>query len=127
MQNQIQKNQSKIKKREICSVCANEKLSKYCEFCRRETPSNLSVEVFEKVRLRGLFTLKFREAGRKVKAIIRSGWKKSGDPRLSEGVYEDRIIDRLKNAYHQVVKDARTGTILHEEHEKLTDHGVMKK
>ena len=72
--------------------------------------------------LRGMFQLKFRELEGKVKSIIRSGWKKSGDPRIKDGVYEDRIIDRRKDEYHQIVKDVETGKILHEEHEPLSQH-----
>lgn len=110
------------KKRTICSICASEKSSGYCNYCRKETPSNLSIEVFEKIKLRGMFQLRFREMLGKVMSIIRSGWKKSSDPNIKDGVYEDRIIDRRKNEYHQVVRDAKTGKILHEEHEPLTEH-----
>lgn len=113
---------TKIIKRKTCSCCATEKNSEYCEFCGKETPSNLSINVSDKIKLRGFFQIKFRELGKRVRSIIRSGWKSSGDPLLKDGVYEDRIIDRNKGAYHQVIKDARTGKILHEEHEKLSKH-----
>ena len=51
-----------------------------------------------------------------------SRWKRSGDPRLTEGVHEERIIDKEKDEYHQVVKDAITGGVIHEEHESLSQH-----
>lgn len=111
-----------IKKRNICSVCAREKSSSYCDFCKKETPTNLSIELFDKVKLRGSLQLKFKELGKGVISIIRSGWKSSGNPKITEGVYEDRIIDRRKKEYHQVVKDAKTGKVLHEEHEPLNIH-----
>jgi len=113
---------TKVIKRKICSTCASEKDSEYCQFCGKETPSNISINISEKIKLKGLFQIKFRELGKKVRSIIRSGWKQSGDPLLKEGVYEDRIIDRNKDEYHQVIKDVRTGKILHEEHEKLSEH-----
>ena len=111
-----------VVKRKICSVCAREKNSEYCQFCGKKTSSNISINISDKIKLRGLFQIKFRELGRKVRSIIRSGWKSSGDPLLKDGVYEDRIIDRNKDEYHQVIKDAKTGKILHEEHEKLSKH-----
>lgn len=54
-----------------------------------------------------------------------SRWKRSGDPRLTEGVHEERIIDKEdkeKKEYHQVVKDAKTGDVIHEEHKPLSQH-----
>lgn len=51
-----------------------------------------------------------------------SRWCRSGDPRLTEGVYEERVIDKEKDEYHQVVRDARTGDITHEDHGPLREH-----
>lgn len=48
--------------------------------------------------------------------------KASGDPRLKDGVQEEITIDQEKDEYHQVVKDAKTGQILHEHHEPLSKH-----
>jgi hypothetical protein len=49
-------------------------------------------------------------------------WKSSGDPKLEKGVQEFRVIDKGKDEYHHVVKDAKTGEIIHEEHEPLSQH-----
>jgi|WetSurMetagenome_2_1015567.scaffolds.fasta_scaffold526877_1 hypothetical protein len=54
---------------------------------------------------------------------ISNRWKSSGDPKLKNGVREDLIIDRQKNEYHQVVREAKTGEITHEEHQPLREHG----
>ena len=58
--------------------------------------------------------------------IIVSRWKRSRDPRLKgcvgEEVNEDMTIDKEKNWKDHVVKDAKTGEIIHEEHEKLSKH-----
>ena len=56
-----------------------------------------------------------------IRQII-SRFKSSGDPRLTEGVHEERIIDKEKDEYHQVVKDLKTGHVIHEEHEPLSKH-----
>jgi len=54
--------------------------------------------------------------------MIGNRWKCSGDPKLKNGVREDMVIDIERNEYHHITRDARTGEITHEEHEKLTEH-----
>lgn len=56
-----------------------------------------------------------------VKQMI-SRWKRSGDLRLENGVQEETIRDKEKDWYDQVVRDAKTGEITHEEHEPLSKH-----
>lgn len=55
-----------------------------------------------------------------------SRWKHSRDPKLKNGVgaevQEEITMDKEKDWYDQVVKDAKTGEILHEEHEPLSEH-----
>jgi RNA polymerase subunit RPABC4/transcription elongation factor Spt4 len=51
-----------------------------------------------------------------------SGWHPSGDPKLKNGVQIEIITDQEEDEFHQVVKDARTGEIIHEEHEPLSQH-----
>jgi hypothetical protein len=50
------------------------------------------------------------------------GWFPSRNHKLSNGVHEERIIDEEKNQYDQVVKDVKTGEIIHEEHQRLSEH-----
>lgn len=111
-----------IKKRTICSLCGNEKTTRYCNFCQKETLNNTSIELFDQIRLRGIFQIKFRPKGGKIGSMVKSGWKNSGDPAIKDGIYEDRIINRITNEYHQIIRDAKTGKVLHEEHEPLTQH-----
>ena len=51
-----------------------------------------------------------------------TGWFKGGDIKFKEGVHQLRNINREKDKYDHVVRDKRTGKIIHEEHEKLSDH-----
>lgn len=51
-----------------------------------------------------------------------SRWKPSVDPRLPNGVQEETVKDKEKDWYDQVVRDAKTGEITHEEHEPLSQH-----
>jgi len=64
---------------------------------------------------------------RPLKEIIFNRWKRSGDPELMNGVREDRTIDRENDEYHQVVKDAKTGKVTHEEHQQLSEHNKQGK
>lgn len=67
--------------------------------------------------------LKSRQEGRRkwVQKIFQ-GHKSSGDPKLSEGVYEVSVYDREKDWIDKIVKDNITGKILDEHHEPLTKH-----
>lgn len=68
---------------------------------------------------------RFRRWAQGIKKFIKEivqGRLGSGSPDLSEGVDKHRIIDRARNEYHEVVKDAKTGRIIHETHEPLSQH-----
>jgi len=54
--------------------------------------------------------------------MISNRWKRSGDLKLKNGVREDMVIDRERNEYHHITRDAQTGEITHEEHEPLSKH-----
>lgn len=64
---------------------------------------------------------------RPLREIIFNLWKRSGDLKLKNGVREDRTIDRENDEYHQVVRDAKTGKVTHEEHQTLSEHGKQHK
>jgi hypothetical protein len=64
---------------------------------------------------------------RPITESVSNRFKKSGDPKLKDGVLEDMSIDRINDKYHQVVKDAKTGKIIHEEHESLSRHNNITK
>jgi len=63
-----------------------------------------------------------RKGFRKFMVEMITRWRPSGDPKLKNGIHEDRIIDKEKKEYHQVCRDAKTGKITHEEHEPLSHH-----
>jgi len=52
--------------------------------------------------------------------------KRSTDPRLKghigEGVTEEMVFDKEKNLKVHIIRDAKTGEMLHSEHEPLTKH-----
>lgn len=70
----------------------------------------------------GLGTKHRRKGVKRPLAETKSGWKSSGDPRLKDGIIEDMVVDREKDEYHHITRNAKTGEITHEEHEKLSEH-----
>jgi len=58
----------------------------------------------------------------KFKKQIEQGQYESGDPELKKGVNLERIIDKEKDEYHEVVENAETGEITREVHEPLSHH-----
>jgi hypothetical protein len=68
--------------------------------------------------------MKHRRPGvkRPLHESVSNRFKKDKDPKLTNGVCEDVSIDRVNDKYDQVVKDAKTGKIIHEEHEALSRH-----
>jgi len=67
-----------------------------------------------------------RKGFKKFMRQMTSRWKRSRDPKLrgsvGEEVKEELVIDKEKDWKDHIVKDARTGEILHEEHEPLSKH-----
>ena len=74
---------------------------------------DLSVSTRFKRKMKGVGTLV---------EMITNRWKPSGDARLGSGVKENMIIDKEQDEYRHVTRNAKTGEITHEEHEKLSEH-----
>jgi hypothetical protein len=50
----------------------------------------------------------------------KSRYKISRDPKLADQeVYEEYVIDRIKKGWYQIVKDVKTGKIIHKENKPL--------
>lgn len=85
------------------------------------------ISIQETITIRDLIKIKkFDQFLGKIRTIIQ-GWKKSGDKKIKDGVNYYMDVNKERNEYHQVVKDYKTGEILHEEHEPLTAHKIVKK
>jgi len=57
---------------------------------------------------------------------INRPFKKSGDPKFSEGVNEIYWKDKIKKMWHQIVSDNRTGEVVHEEHQTFEEKNKEK-
>lgn len=112
----------------FCSECGSPKESRFCGKCQKETPNLIKIFISETVKARESIGLKQKRPGfRRFVRRIFQGWRPSKDPRLSEGIDAEIVIDKEKNEYHQIIRDARTGEILHQEHEPLTEHKAKDK
>lgn len=83
------------------------------------------ISIQETITIRDLIKVKkVSEIFGKLRTIVQ-GWKSSGDKRITDGVEYYMDVNKERNEYHQVVKDYKTGEVLHEEHEPLSDHRKM--
>lgn len=113
--------------REIWATCAEcgtelKEGDKQCPKCgstkkayKREALVKIGVSVSSKAKHK-------RKGKGTLVEMISNRWKRSGDSKLKNGVREDMVIDRERNEYHHITKDAKTGEITHEEHEPLSEH-----
>lgn len=81
-----------------------------------------SITIHDSIRAR----MKKHGIGKFVWELLQ-GWFPSGDPKLSKGVFQKRLIDKENNQYEHLIVDQKTGTILHKENERLSDHHQKKK
>lgn len=95
---------------------------KQCPKCN-STRKSYDLEVIDGIGLSVSTKVKHKRKGKgTLMEVISNRWKRSGDPKLKNGVREDMVIDIERNEYHHITRDAQTGEITHEEHEKLTEH-----
>lgn len=107
-----------------CGGCGTElkQNEERCPRCGSATKA-YEVSVSDGLILRtGLGTKRRRKGVKRPLAETKSGWKSSRDPKLKDGIIEDMVVDREKDEYHHITRDAKTGEITHEEHEKLSEH-----
>lgn len=85
--------------------------------------NDLKINVAEKIKVRASLGLKRKAPGHKRPlSEFFQGWKPSKDPKIPEGVFEKRIIDREKDKWYQLVKDGLTGKITHHHEGPLKKH-----
>lgn len=91
---------------------------------KQRSPKNLKIELFDTITVRDSMELKsFVGSTKKFIAHIISGWFPSHRKDLSpEGVNKLRTIDRKNNRYQEKVVDYKTGRVIRDVDEKLTEH-----
>lgn len=108
-----------------CRDCGTElkQGDKQCPKCGSTRKSH-EVHLIDKVGVSDSMKVVQKRIGikRPLIEMISNRWKRSGDPKLRNGVREDLVIDREKDEYHHITKDAKTGEITHEEHKPLSKH-----
>lgn len=107
-----------------CSNCreplkAEDKQCPRCECKNRD----IEVTIDGKITLKGVFKIKFKPKGKKVTHITKKGWQDSKNKdKFPEGVDILMKIDRENDIYRQIIRDRKTGKIVHEEDEPLSKH-----
>lgn len=87
-------------------------------------PKNLEINLSDTIKVRDSLELKtfIGNAKRFVGHMI-SGWFPSKREDLSpEGVNKERLVDRAGNRYKEFITDVKTGRVIRDVDEKLTDH-----
>ena len=117
-----------------CNVCGHLKIlyylfkSRYCLFCKKNTNNAIYVSISDTIRMRESLKLRHKRQGfGKFISETINGWFPNILTKDSEyGVDKQRIVDRGKNEYHEVVKDLKTGKIIRDCHEPLDRHKSKK-
>ncbi len=114
----------------FCKQCGKKKWLRYawknaqwCLRCWKCTNTHVRFCVSDTIAIKD--RIRVRRKGEVFKKFISEylgGWFPSGDPKLRDGVYKTRNADKEKDTYDEVVKDARTGKVIHECHEPLSEH-----
>lgn len=108
-----------------CRDCSTElkQEDKQCPKCGSTRKSH-ELHLSDKVCVYDSTKLVHKRKGikRPLAEIITNRFKRSGDPKLKNGVREDMVIDREKDEYHHITRDAKTGETTHEEHKLLSKH-----
>jgi DNA replicative helicase MCM subunit Mcm2 (Cdc46/Mcm family) len=109
----------------FCQKCGRELKAdqKPCPFCG-SINRDIKVTIEEKIVARE--TLRVRQKrkgfGRFIKENIQ-GWFPSRDKRKhAEGVEKTRVIDKQKDSYQEKIKDVKTGEIVRDIKEPLSQH-----
>lgn len=112
----------------FCRTC-HERLSKRftdCPFCGSRG-REISMLAKDGIKIgESFFGIRLKRVGypKFLFELVRR-YKISGDKRLPEGVYEERVIDKQKDLYDQTVykvKKGKLGKVLHKDKEKLSEH-----
>jgi len=87
-------------------------------------PKHFAVSLSDSITLKESLELKsFHETAKKFFTHIISGWFPGKRQDLSpDGVNKIRVIDRLNNFYKEKIIDIKTGRVIRDIEEKLTDH-----
>ena len=109
----------------FCQNCGKElePNQRPCPFCGCNSIKIVAL-LSDTVRVRDNLALRLKRKGfKRFMTEIIGGWFPSKDKgKFPEGVDKERIIDKEKDEYHEVVKEAKTGEVVRDIHEPLSQH-----
>jgi len=117
----------KQKSGRFCKECERRMFfQNFCLWCMKKVNFDIRIFVSDTISIQDSTKLRKYKGGiKKFFVEIISGWFPTKGPlaeKLSNGVEKSRIIDREKDEYHEVVKEYKTGKVIHECHEPLSKH-----
>ncbi len=114
----------------ICRECRKMKLlryilskSQFCLWCMKNTNTDINISLHANTSVKTNLRLRCKRKGfKKFISEFLEGWFPSGDRKLKDGVHKTRSVDKEKDTYDEVIKEAKAGKVIHKCHEKLSDH-----
>ncbi len=114
-------------KGDYCQICNYKKVltnlfgSHFCIYCFKNTPSRIHIFGADTIGIKENLRLKHKSAFfRKFKSFLIRGYGSS--EKTENGVFVYRYSDKENDSYTEIVKDYKTGEIIHRCKEKLTEH-----
>lgn len=111
--------------KKYCVECGREKNASVCDFCKKETNNRYSLVLTERIKNFNFLIGKQKQLG--VGGWLREclhGFRSSGNKaKHPEGVEIHRDFYHKKDDWcNEIVRDNKTGDIVRECHEKLSEH-----
>jgi hypothetical protein len=122
-------NENSQKSGRFCRECGKYKFFQlFCLRCFKRTNSDIHIFLSDTIIVRDSLRLRKHKVGIK-KFIVEtiSGWFPSLNLKLPDGVNKSRTIDRENNEYYEIVKEYKTGEVIHECRESLDQHKKFNK
>jgi len=112
-----------------CKDCGSAKETEFCEHCNRDTQTFIYIGVSETagVPFDNVNLAEREKVGRKPHFTSLSGSFPSGNPKLTEGVDLFMSVNRRNDWYDKIVVDRKTGEIIKDQHEPLSQHRPKSK
>lgn len=108
-----------------CKGCGKRKFlfKNFCFICFKKTNHDIYVCISDTIDVRSSLRVRHKKTGyRKFLSETLSGWFSSFNKKLKNGVYKNRVINREKNEYYEIVRDYKTGKVFHKCYEPLKVH-----
>ena len=109
----------------FCQNCKKELTEdqKPCPYCDSEK-RDIKIAIKEEIKIRESLRGRIKSKGfKKFKVEFLQGWFSSKNKKeFPDGVQKTRLIDKENNKYHEKVTNEKTGVVVVNKNEKLSEH-----